>query len=100
MKLLALYIGICFIGCLFGSYLKKKDLKINWTGKVQTVMLIVLLFTMGCRLGDNKQVIESLGSIGITAFILTILILIGSVSAIIIARKLLGINRKGVREND
>lgn len=100
MGLLALYIGICLVGCAVGVFLKKKDIKINWTGRVQTAMLILLLFTMGCRLGDNKQVISSLGSIGITSFVLTILIMIGSVGAVFIARKLMGINKEGVRSND
>ncbi|MEG2283874.1 MAG: LysO family transporter, partial [Bacilli bacterium] len=88
------------IGYLLGTRLKKKNIKIGWTGKVQTAMLIVLLFTMGARLGANKEVIQSLGSIGVTSFILTILIFIGSVGAVYITRKLLKINSKGVRTDD
>lgn len=100
MGYIVLYLGICLIGYFLGARLKKKDIKIGWTGKVQTVMLVVLLFTMGTRLGANKEVIQSLGSIGLTSFILTILVFIGSVGAVYITRKLLKIDSKGVRVDD
>lgn len=100
MKLVALYFGMIFIGYLIGSHLRKKEKKIRWGGKVMVVMIIFLIFLMGSRLSANDEVVKSLGTIGLTSFVLTLFILLGSALAVMVARKLLGINRKGVRDND
>ena len=100
MKLLLGYIMFCIIGGFVGNKLRKEEKTLSWSGKAQTALLIILLVTMGCRLGANKEVVSSLGSIGISAFVLTICCMAGSVVAIFITRKLLKFNKKGVREND
>lgn len=100
MKLLVLYLGICLIGYFVGSYLRRKEKKVTVTGKIQTIMLIVILFVMGARLGSDDKVINSLGTIGVTAFVITILTLVFSVAAVFFTRKMLGINKKGEKVND
>jgi uncharacterized membrane protein YbjE (DUF340 family) len=100
MKLVALYFGMIFIGYVIGSHLRKKEKKIRWGGKVMVVMIIFLIFLMGSRLSANDEVVKSLGTIGLTSFVLTLFILLGSALAVMVARKLLGINGKGVRDND
>lgn len=97
MELVALYFGMILVGYLIGSRLRKKNRKINWAWKVQIIMIIFLIFLMGSRLSANDQVVKSLGSIGLTSFVLTLFILMGSVAAIFVARKLLKIDRRGVR---
>ncbi len=92
---LLLYIAFCVAGGLYGNYLRKHDKKLTWSAKFQTAMLVVLLFTMGTRLGANQRIINNLGSIGTTAFTVTICVLIGSVAAIFAMRKLIGIDRAG-----
>ena len=62
MKLLAFYIFCCFIGGIVGTVMRKKNIEFKWSGKVQTILLILLLGTMGARIGANEQVIGSLGS--------------------------------------
>lgn len=95
MLLLTIYIGFCIIGVCVGSYTKKKGISMSWSSKIQTLMLMVLLFTMGARLGVNKEVVSKLGTIGLSSLVLTAFILVGSVLAVILTRKFLRINRKG-----
>ena len=100
MKLLALYIAFCVVGGFVGARLRKNGKEAKWTSKAQTVLLIVLLVTMGCRLGANKEVVSSLGSIGISALVITVCCMAGSVFAVFVARRLMKFNRKGVKTND
>lgn len=100
MKLLTLYIFFCIVGGFIGAKIRKSGKEATWTGKAQTVLLIVLLVTMGSRLGANKDVVSSLGSIGISAFVITICCMAGSVIAVFIARKLMKFNKEGVKTND
>ena len=69
-------------------------------GKLQMILIFGLLFTMGARLFSNDRVLNSLGQIGISAFIMTVLAMTGSLAAVLITRKVLKYNRKGVRRND
>ncbi|MDO4553282.1 MAG: LysO family transporter [Bacillota bacterium] len=100
--LLALYFGMAFLGYLAGSRLRRKgkESSLSWTGKVQTVAIAVLVFMMGGRIGADRAVIESLGSLGLTAFLLTVFAFAGSVLAVMAVRKCFRIDREGVRRND
>lgn len=100
MGVLALYLTITFVGYIVGSKLKKSEKNFSWTGKVQFVAIVLLVFTMGSRIGADKSIIASLDSIGITAFITTVFVLAGSVGAVFLARKLLGFNKEGVKTDD
>ena len=100
MKLLLFYIGFCVIGYFTGSYFRKTGKKMKAVGKLQMILLFGLLFTMGARLFANDRVLNSLGQIGISAFIMTVLAMTGSLAAVLITRKVLKYNRKGVRRND
>ena len=100
MGLLVLYLGITLVGYLVGSKLRKSEKNFSWTGKVQLVAIMLLVFMMGSRIGANEEVVASLGTIGLTALILTIFIFIGSVAAVFFARKLMKIDRKGVKIDD
>ncbi len=95
MGSLILYIAFCVAGGVYGNYLKKNNKTLTWSAKIQTAMLIVLLFTMGSRLGANRRIINNLGSIGVTAFVITIGVLAGSVIAIFAVRKLIGLDKAG-----
>lgn len=100
MKVLLLYLAITFIGYFVGSKLRKSSKDVKWTGKVQFVAIVILVFTMGSRIGSDKSIVSSLSTIGITSFIFTLFVLAGSVIAVFLARKLLGFNKEGVRKND
>lgn len=100
MKLLVLYMAITFFGYFVGSKLRKSEKSFKWTGAVQLIAIVVLVFTMGSRIGADKSVIASLSSIGLTAFLLTALIFAGSVGAVFAVRKLLGFSKEGLKTDD
>lgn len=100
MKLLVLYLAITFVGYFIGSKLRNSAKSFQWTGIVQMVAIVLLVFTMGSRIGSDKSIIASLDSIGVTAFIATVLILAGSVGAVFLTRKFLGFNREGTKTDD
>lgn len=106
MSVLILYLAITFAGYFVGSRLRKKSeeteekKEYRWTGKVQIVVIVLLVFTMGSRIGSDRSIIASLSTIGITSLILTVFAVGGSVLAVFLVRKWLGFNREGVRGDD
>lgn len=100
MKLLILYLAMIFLGYLIGSRLRKSEKSFKWTGIVQLAAIVVLVFTMGSRIGADKSIVASLDSIGLTALVMTVLIFAGSVFAVFLARKLLGFSKEGIRGDD
>lgn len=95
MGILALYIALTIIGYLTGSKCKKAGKIPGHIGMYQNIAITVLVFCMGSRIGANKQIAQSLDTIGLYAFIITIFIMGGSVVAVFCFRKLVGFNRYG-----
>jgi len=100
MKLVLIYLGIALLGYIAGSVLRKKDKKIKWADKALAVSIVILVVAMGIRLGLSKELIPALASLGVTASVITVATLTGSVVAVFLARKILGINRKGLPADD
>lgn len=72
-------IGLMLTGMLLGYLLRKRNLrKIH---KVITVLIWLLLFTLGIEVGGNEQIIKGLHTLGLEALILTIGGTLGSVIA-------------------
>lgn len=97
--MLCFYISIILVGYGIGVVVRKKQLNIEWLGKIMTVAIILIVVLMGVRIGMNRDIISSFGSIGVMSFVLTVFIMAGSTGAVFIARKLLGIDRKGLRND-
>ncbi|MCI8608913.1 MAG: LysO family transporter [Firmicutes bacterium] len=95
MEDLILYLGITAVGYVLGNRLKEKKEQLGWTSKVQTAALIILILLMGMRMGANKEVTSNMSTIGVTALAMTLVIIAMSVIAIVIVRKMVGINRYG-----
>ena len=95
MSDLILYLGITLVGYIIGSKIRDKKDKLSWTGKVQTVAIIILVLLMGTRMGSNEEITANLGTIGISALLITIVIMGMSVLSIYITRKFLGIDKYG-----
>lgn len=100
MGIVILYLAVVVAGYAVGHRYKDSEKKFGWVGIVQLVVIILLVFTMGGRIGSNKNVVTSLDSIGLTALFLTIFILAGSVGAVFLARKLLGFDKEGNKSDD
>ena len=59
------------------------------------MVLILLIFTLGVEIGADEQVVASLGSIGLSALVITLFVLAGSVLAVLLVRKCMGLDRQG-----
>lgn len=95
MSDLALYLSVAVIGYFMGSRLRRAAGVIRWTARIQTAAIIVLIFTMGMRMGANRQVMENLNSIGLYALVMTAFIMTFSAAAITLSRKAMGMDRQG-----
>lgn len=100
MLRIIIYTAIMVMAIYLGKkgFLKNK-LK-NKIDKIQLVLLIILLFIMGMGLGKNKDVINSLSSIGFKSIIMALATIAFSVLALYlynyIYQKLF--NKKGKRK--
>lgn len=92
---LLLYLGVIIAGIAVGSLRKVRAAKLNWLSKLQTVVLVLLIFMLGVEIGADDRVISSLGTIGLSALLITVCALIGSIAAIFIVRHLLGMDKYG-----
>lgn len=92
---LILYLGVTFIGFVIGSKVRSHRDRFSWTSRVQMVALIILVMVMGMRMGSNEEVIANLSTIGISAFLMTAVIMACSILAIWLARQVMGIDRFG-----
>jgi len=95
MSDLILYLSLAVIGYLIGSKLPCADSLQKWTNKLQTIAMIVIIFSMSMRMGANEEVMGNLNSIGLYGLIMTIAIIAGSVLSVMLARKLFGMDRYG-----
>lgn len=95
MNVLILYLGLTVVGYFVGAFLEKKNIVLKGTGVIQTLCIMLLVFTMGSRIGADDEIVKSLGTIGLTAFIMTLIILASSVAAVLVVRKILGFNKTG-----
>jgi|LGOV01.1.fsa_nt_gb uncharacterized membrane protein YbjE (DUF340 family) len=60
------------------------DKLLKRAGYMQMVFLYILIFIMGIRLGMNKDVIESLGTIGFKSGIFAVMTAVGGISGVFI----------------
>jgi len=54
-----------------------------------------LVFLMGIRMGSNQEIINNLGAIGLQSLLFTVVVMAGSVFAVIVTRTILGIDKYG-----
>ena len=92
---LVLYLGITLVGYYIGSRIRDYKEKLLWTGKVQTVAITCLVLLMGMRMGSNSEITENLSTIGVSAFVITLVTMIFSIGSIFITRKLMRIDKYG-----
>ena len=69
-------IGIMFAGIGIGYLLRQKSL--SWIGKAITFLIWLLLFLLGIEVGHNEQIIRSLPTLGLEAFTIAIVCVLGS----------------------
>lgn len=100
MAILALYLGMAALGIVAVRLLKPGEKVISTSQKIQTVALVVVIFTMGMKIGSDEQVINSLHTIGIKALLMVIGALAGSILFVYLGRRFLKIDKRGYKMND
>lgn len=96
MAYVLLYLA-CMIVCYFvASKLRNhREILSKIINVITLASVFMLVLMMGMRMGSNEEIIASLGTIGLQAFIFTIVVVIGGVFSVMAARKLLGIDKFG-----
>jgi len=97
MWIIALYFGFLIVGFFIGNKIVHREKEIKYTNKIFPALVFIVIFLMGIIIGSDEKVISSLGSIGAASFILTVFAMTGSVLAVTVLRKILKIDRKGIR---
>lgn len=67
MSLLLLYWGIMIACYAVASKLRHKKETFRFTEQLTNIVIYILVFLMGLRMGANEEVISNLGSIGLQA---------------------------------
>lgn len=96
MSLLLLYWGIMIACYAAASKLRHKKETFRFTEQLTNIVIYILVFLMGLRMGANEEVTSNLGSIGLQAAGITVFVVGGSIFAVHIARKGLKLNKEGV----
>lgn len=74
-------------GFLIGCSGRVKERGLRWSGRIQTVFLLLLIFCMGASIGRNEEVISSLSRIGIGAFLFAVATAAGSLLLVWLVQK-------------
>ena len=78
------------------SKLRHKKETFRFTEQLTNIVIYILVFLMGLRMGANEEVTSNLGSIGLQAAGITVFVVGGSIFAVHIARKPLKLNKEGI----
>lgn len=73
-------IGIMSGGILCGFLLRKWKLKLKWVPDCITAAIWVLLFFLGIAVGNNKDILDNLDTIGWQALVISMGAILGSVT--------------------
>lgn len=85
------------LGYFVGKRIREKNGRKPVAAKAATVAVLCLVYLMGSRIGSDERVVANLSTIGVNAFLLTMATFIGSVLFVFLARKMVGIDRKGIK---
>lgn len=84
---LVIYIALVAVGAVLGSRLPLGERAARWLSRLQFFCLMVLIVTLGLKLGADDQVIASLGQIGLSALLITVAALAGSLLCVTLLRR-------------
>ena len=95
MKQLAMYWSAMVIMYVIASKLRNRKENFKWVNEAINVPIYVLVLLMGLRMGANKEIVDSLGTIGIQSVIVSVLVIGSSILGVIIMRTVLKMDRYG-----
>ena len=96
MGLLALYWSVMLAFYFLASKLRNHKEKFGFLGSLLNAVIYVLVFVMGMRMGANEEVTSNLSIIGVQAVGISVFVIFGSMFAVFVTRKLMGIDKRGV----
>lgn len=97
---LLLYIFMMLLGIWVGSKKLSADKEYPWLNKLQFCALMLLIVALGIKIGADDQVVSSLKEIGVSAFVITIFAMGGSVFFLWILRRWMKLDREGVKRDE
>lgn len=84
---LAGYIAAVVVGVFVGSRPSIRSRPLPWLSRLQLAALMILIISLGVKLGADDEVIASLGTIGWIAFLITVISMAGSVLVLWLLRR-------------
>jgi uncharacterized membrane protein YbjE (DUF340 family) len=100
MYIIIFYFALAVIGYFIGTRFLNSEALRKKIARIQVISIIFLVLSMGIGMGINEKVIDNLNAIGVYALIITLITMGTSVFAVSVARRIIGLNRYGVFEND
>ncbi|MBR6955869.1 MAG: lysine exporter LysO family protein [Firmicutes bacterium] len=95
MKQLAMYWSAMVIMYIIASKLRNRKENFKWVSEAINVPIYVLVLLMGLRMGANKEIVDSLGTIGVQSVIVSVLVIGCSILGVILMRAVLKMDRYG-----
>ena len=80
---------------VIASKLRNRKENFKWVGEAINVPIYVLVLLMGLRMGANKEIVDSLGTIGVQSVIVSVLVIGSSILGVILMRTVLKMDRYG-----
>lgn len=97
MKLFLLYYSIMAAMYVVAAKNRKRLNISDGVGKALTVIMYIIVFVMGIRMGSNEEVTANLGTIGVQSVIISVLTIAFSILAVTLMRKLMKIDKTGMK---
>lgn len=99
MGLLILYWGILIVFYLVATKLRYCKEKFAFVEGMLNIVIYILVFVMGLRMGANEEVTSNLDVIGLEAIGVSIFAIGGSMITVSFVRRVLGINKEGIHKD-
>ena len=94
---LILYVALAAAGYVFAARIVKHKEKLAAASMIQIWAILLLVFSMGARMGANEEIIKNLNRIGLQAFLMAVAAVAASIAAVSGARRLLKLDAVGRR---
>ena len=95
MKLLAMCWSALIIMYIIAIKLRPHKDKLGWVEQAMNILVYLLVLLMGLRMGANKEIVDSLGTIGVQSLLVSVITITLSVLGITLSRKILRMDRFG-----
>ncbi len=80
------YFLLVALGALVGSRKAVRNMTASWLSPLQTVLLLMIILALGIQLGTNEEVAASLDVIGLSALVIALSAMMGSILLLLCLR--------------